>query len=333
MPQGRVLSCTLFSLAINGVLSSVPNSVNASLYVDDLLIYCVGSYVPSLERRIQNAVNMICSWTRDHGFSFAASKTNCIHFHRKRSMQPPQKLLLDGVIIPNRTSIRYLGMTIDYKLQWKDHIRALKVDCLARLDLLKCLSHTSWGADRTTLLRVYRAVIRSKLDYGSTIYGCASGKTLGLLDPVHNAALRICTGAYRSSPIASLYAESGEPSLQTRRDQLLLQYLARTLQLPSSAAYNYVQIPATDNSTNPLSAQVSNICISLNLSISTVPFIHDGMPVWQLYSDLVCEDYSYPRKSDCPDSVLRSYFYEHIPTRCIYMQTELRMNMVLDALL
>ena len=36
------------------------------------------------------------------------------------------------------------------------------------------------------------------------------------------------------------------------------------------------------------------------------------MHVWQLYSDLVCEDYSYPRKSDCPDSVLRSYFYEHM---------------------
>ena len=39
VPQGGVLSCTLFSLAINNILKIIPNTVRASLYVDDLLIY------------------------------------------------------------------------------------------------------------------------------------------------------------------------------------------------------------------------------------------------------------------------------------------------------
>ena len=49
VPQGSVLSCRLFSLAINGILANIPNDVEGILYVDDLLIYCHGSYAPSLE--------------------------------------------------------------------------------------------------------------------------------------------------------------------------------------------------------------------------------------------------------------------------------------------
>ena len=41
------------------------------------------------------------------------------------------------------------------------------------LNLLKVLSHTSWGADRTTLFKLYRSLVRSKLDYGCIICGSA----------------------------------------------------------------------------------------------------------------------------------------------------------------
>ena len=116
VPQGSVLSCTLFSLAINGILKSVPDGIESLLYVDDLLIYCSGTYVPSLERRIQIAVNKINSWAISHGFTFSAPKTNRIHFHRKRKSQPPLKITLNNRNIPNRESIKYLGMIIDSNL-------------------------------------------------------------------------------------------------------------------------------------------------------------------------------------------------------------------------
>jgi hypothetical protein len=40
VPQGSVLSVTLFSIAFNNVLNVIPKSVKGSLYVDDLHIYC-----------------------------------------------------------------------------------------------------------------------------------------------------------------------------------------------------------------------------------------------------------------------------------------------------
>jgi len=310
VPQGSVLSCTLFSLAINNILKCIPNNIEAILYVDDLLIYCSGTFLPSIERRIQSAINKINTWADNHSFTFSAAKTNCIHFHHKRKMQPPLKLTLNRNIIPNRDSIKYLGIIVDYRMNWKEHIKNLKNDCIKRLDILKCLSHTSWGSDRTTMLRLYRAIIRSKLDYGSIIYTLAKDNVLQMLDPVHNAAIRLCTGAYRSSPVESLYCESGEPSLEKRRSQLLLQYYARTQQLPTGTAYKYIE---QDNSTeNTIKRAISTALTSHSIEISSIPFKYPTKPIWQTRPHMICNEHNYPKKDSRPDYHFRQLFNDHL---------------------
>ena len=53
-------------------------------------------------------------------------------------------------------------------------------------------------------------------------------------------ALRVCTGAFRSSLVASLYAESGEGCLQDRRDKLSLHLYSRILGMLGTPAYDVV---------------------------------------------------------------------------------------------
>ena len=89
------------------------------------------------------------------------------------------------------------------------------------------LSCTEWGADQTTLLKLYRSLVRSKLDYGCLVYGSASKTALAKLDPVHNQGLRLSLGAFRSSPVESLYVEAREPPLEIRREKLALQYILK----------------------------------------------------------------------------------------------------------
>jgi len=74
------------------------------------------------------------------------------------------------------------------------------------------------------LLHLYRSLIRSKLDYGCIVYGSARGSYLRMLDSIQNHALRLCLGAYRTSPASSLCVEAYEPSLCFRRKKLSLQY-------------------------------------------------------------------------------------------------------------
>ena len=82
---------------------------------------------------------------------------------------------------------------------------------------MKYLSHPHTGCNRKRLLHLYKTLIQPILDYGSPIYGQASQTTLKALDPIQNAAIRIITGAYRTSPSASLCAEASILPLHFRR--------------------------------------------------------------------------------------------------------------------
>ena len=136
-----------------------------------------------------------------------------------------------------------LGVIFDRKLSFIPHIRCIKAKCLKALNLLRVLSSTSWGADRTTLLHLYRSLIQSKLEYGSIVYGSASKSYLQMLDTIHHQGLRLALGAFRTSPVTSLYAEADEPSLHLRREKLSLQYAARLAANPSNPAFTVTFSP------------------------------------------------------------------------------------------
>ncbi|GBM69294.1 hypothetical protein AVEN_86628-1 [Araneus ventricosus] len=96
--------------------------------------------------------------------------------------------------------------------------------CNKALDLLKVISSKSWGADYFSLQKIYKSLILSKLDYCSIVYGSAAKTVLQSLDSVHHQGLRIISGAFRTSPVQSLYVITGELLLQLRRDKQCIKY-------------------------------------------------------------------------------------------------------------
>ena len=75
VPQGSVLSVTLFAVAINGILDGVPMPVRASLFVDDLAIYCTAYDALSACRYLQKGINAISKWAKLNGLKFSAVNT------------------------------------------------------------------------------------------------------------------------------------------------------------------------------------------------------------------------------------------------------------------
>ncbi|GBO28076.1 hypothetical protein AVEN_95844-1 [Araneus ventricosus] len=67
------------------------------------------------------------------------------------------------------------------------------------------------------------------IDYGNVVYGSAQASYLKRLDYVHHQAVRLCLGAFRTSPIPSLYTEAFEPTISCRIDKLSLSYYFRIL--------------------------------------------------------------------------------------------------------
>ncbi|KAJ8050202.1 RNA-directed DNA polymerase from mobile element jockey [Holothuria leucospilota] len=133
-------------------------------------------------------------------------------------------LNLNGVHIPVVPHTKFLGLILDSKLNFKAHIDHLRRKCQGALNLLKVVSKMDWGADRPVLLRLYRSLVRSKLDYGCVVYSSARESYLRKLLPIHNQGLRICLGAFRTSPMQSIYIEANEPPLQIRWEKLSLQF-------------------------------------------------------------------------------------------------------------
>nr|CAH7717681.1 unnamed protein product [Callosobruchus chinensis] len=131
-------------------------------------------------------------------------------------------------------------MIFDHQLTWKNHIKHLLQSCQKGINLLRCLTNRQWGAEGPTLLTVYRHLIRSMIDYGYIAYASAKQSLLKQLDTMHNSALRIILGAFRTTPIHSLYQESGEAPLYMRRQILSLSYATKLSTKPDIPTHKYL---------------------------------------------------------------------------------------------
>ena len=243
VPQGSILSVTLFSVKINNIVKSVSPGVECFLYVDDFCICYRSKHMHTIERQLQQVLNNLSKWSSENGFKFSKTKTKCMHFCQSRKLHLDPELALDGVQIEVVPEFKFLGLLFDSKLSFIPHINYLSNKCHKALNLLRVVSSMDWGADRKVLLRLYRTLVRSKLDYGCIVYGSARQSYLRKLDSIHNQGLRLALGAFRTSPVNSLYAEANEPSLNLRRKKLSLQYYLKLKSNPDNPTHQVVFEP------------------------------------------------------------------------------------------
>ena len=240
-PQGSVLSPILFNVIINTLddaLGDVPN-ISLSQFADDSAIWTKHSSPKFALKKIQSALDTIEIWSKLWGFRISTLKTKAIIFtKRKINIGSLQKLTLFGSNIEFSDQITFLGMILDKKLTWSEHIKSLIEKCNKDLNLMRLVSGTTYGADKKILLTLYKALILSKTDYGAQAYNSAPKHMLSKLDTIQNKALRIATRAYHSTPINALEVECGIKPLHLRREEIILKYWVRSSPLGQTLPVN-----------------------------------------------------------------------------------------------
>ena len=243
VPQGSILSVTLFAIKINALPQAIPSSVHSSLFVDDIQIAYSDYSMQKVQNVLQPVINNIYKWANSNGFTFSVSKTQCMTFHRNPDFPLKPTLKMNNIPLSVEKTAKFLGLTWDPQLNWNTHIRNLVTACNKPLGLLRSLTSLKWGADQCVMLHVYRLVLRPKIDYGCIIYGSASTALLNRVESLQSEALRITSGAFRSSPVKSLQVLLNETSLEDRRDDLICRYFFRNKCFILNPAYNYTLNP------------------------------------------------------------------------------------------
>ena len=98
VPQGAILSTTLFNVKINNIVKQVDPGVECSLYVDDFVIMFKSPTIDAIQRKLQYTINRLEKWTLQNGFTISKNKTVAMHFcPDKKCMDPVLKLDNDPI--------------------------------------------------------------------------------------------------------------------------------------------------------------------------------------------------------------------------------------------
>jgi len=142
-----------------------------------------------------------------------------------------------------------------------------KINCNTKMKIIKTLSHLTRGAEKDSLLLIYKALILSRIDYGSNIYNSSKPNIKKILNPNHNQVIRLAIGAFRTSPIDSILCISGEPPLQIRKNKEIFKYVTKKRRYPHQTKYQLFKPPTqTKQSKDPATIMetYSRICTDSN---------------------------------------------------------------------
>lgn len=234
--QGSSLSGDLCNIATSDLSQYIPTAVSHAMFVDDLTIFMRGKDMNLIEATLQKTLDNLVTWSKMNGLSFSQEKTFAINFSKQRDPANP-RLYFQNYLIQFTETSKYLGLNFDYKMTWRHHIEQTKLKSLKALNVMKILSNRNWGLRRETLRKLYYSFILPILDYGCILYSSARVPILNKLNVVHHSAIRLISGAFRTSPIVSILAESGIPPLSVRRNILALNYACNVSKNPDNPAY------------------------------------------------------------------------------------------------
>ncbi|EFN68825.1 Putative 115 kDa protein in type-1 retrotransposable element R1DM, partial [Camponotus floridanus] len=128
-------------------------------------------------------------------------------------------------------SCKFLGISLDYRLNGNSYIRSLSARCSKLLNILNMLRGTWWGGAPSSLLTIYRALIRDSMAYGCLTFPFNNHSSMRHLESIQLQALRTCLGLRKTT--TNVVLEAGEGPLRFRFELLTSKYILKIFALDS----------------------------------------------------------------------------------------------------
>ena len=157
----------LFLIYINGLHAAIKYS-EVYHFADDTNLRNFNSCVKSINKQVNYDLKNLSNWLKANKISLNVGKTELVLFtSSKKQLDCDLKIKLNGKRLYETDSVKYLGIQIDKRLTWKQHINHAALKLNKANAMLSKLRHV---LDIKTLRSVYYAIFESHLCYGSLVW-------------------------------------------------------------------------------------------------------------------------------------------------------------------
>ena len=138
-----------------------------------------------------------------------------VSFSRKKQSQSHPSISLNNIPVEVASYQKHLGIILDEKLNFKQHIDNAILKINKGISVIKKLRYS---LPRKSLVTIYKAFLRPLIDYGDIIYDQPQNESFcEKLESVQYKAALAITGAIQGTSREKIYQELGLESLKNRR--------------------------------------------------------------------------------------------------------------------
>ena len=167
----------------------------AIMYADDTSLVVNGKDLNALIQLLNTALIDLCTWFKANRLSLNTTKTFYMIFHRARIKHMSgvaDSIVMDNTILAKTSSLKYLGVIVDHKLNWIEHISYVRNKVSKGIGIMYKARRF---LNKKSLLSLYHTYIYPYLIYCIEVWGCAAPSHLHSLFLLQKKIVRIMTFA------------------------------------------------------------------------------------------------------------------------------------------